>query len=97
MEEKPLAEWRGLLGAVAFAARAHHGQLRKDGETPYVSHVFRACLIVREATMWRRRYGRGWRALQGQTPPRRRARTGVSGASRRRPVASPGLQARRYL
>ena len=36
-----------LLQAVAFAARAHRGQLRKDGETPYVSHVFRVCLTLR--------------------------------------------------
>src|SRR5271156_3140068 len=36
-----------LLDAVAFAARAHHGQLRKDRVTPYHSHVFRVCLIVR--------------------------------------------------
>src|SRR5713101_942876 len=36
-----------LLNAVAFAARAHRSQLRKDGQTPYVSHVFRACLVVR--------------------------------------------------
>lgn len=35
-----------LLEAVAFAARAHQGQLRQDQETPYASHVFRACLIV---------------------------------------------------
>jgi len=33
--------------AAAFAARAHRNQLRKDRETPYVSHVFRVCLIVR--------------------------------------------------
>ena len=39
--------YRPLLEAVAFAARAHRSQLRKDGQTPYVSHVFRACLIVR--------------------------------------------------
>jgi guanosine-3',5'-bis(diphosphate) 3'-pyrophosphohydrolase len=39
--------YRPLLEAVSFAARAHRGQLRKDGETPYVSHVFRVCLIVR--------------------------------------------------
>ena len=39
--------YRPLLEAVAFAARAHHGQLRKDGRTPYASHVFRVCLIVR--------------------------------------------------
>jgi guanosine-3',5'-bis(diphosphate) 3'-pyrophosphohydrolase len=36
-----------LLDAVAFAARAHRSQLRKDNQTPYVSHVFRVCLIVR--------------------------------------------------
>jgi guanosine-3',5'-bis(diphosphate) 3'-pyrophosphohydrolase len=36
-----------LLHAVAFAARAHRHQLRKDRTTPYVSHVFRVCLTVR--------------------------------------------------
>jgi (p)ppGpp synthase/HD superfamily hydrolase len=36
-----------LLEAVAFAARAHRNHLRKDGQTPYVSHVFRACLTLR--------------------------------------------------
>jgi guanosine-3',5'-bis(diphosphate) 3'-pyrophosphohydrolase len=36
-----------LLRAIAFAARAHRHQLRKDGETPYVSHVFRVCLTLR--------------------------------------------------
>jgi guanosine-3',5'-bis(diphosphate) 3'-pyrophosphohydrolase len=35
-----------VLEAAAFAARAHRGQHRKDGETPYVSHVFRVCLIL---------------------------------------------------
>ena len=39
---------RLVLDAVAFAARAHHGQLRKDGKTPYASHPFRVCLIVRD-------------------------------------------------
>jgi guanosine-3',5'-bis(diphosphate) 3'-pyrophosphohydrolase len=39
---------RPFLDACAFAARAHHGQLRKDGRTPYVSHAFRVCLVVRE-------------------------------------------------
>jgi guanosine-3',5'-bis(diphosphate) 3'-pyrophosphohydrolase len=34
--------------AVAFAARAHQGQRRKDGVTPYVSHAFRVCLVVRD-------------------------------------------------
>ena len=37
-----------LLEAVAFAARAHHGQMRKDRATPYVSHVFRVCLVLRD-------------------------------------------------
>jgi guanosine-3',5'-bis(diphosphate) 3'-pyrophosphohydrolase len=37
-----------VLDAVSFAARAHQGQLRKDQKTPYVSHVFRVCLIVRD-------------------------------------------------
>lgn len=41
-------EVRILLEAAAFAARAHRGQIRKDGETPYVSHVFRVCLIIRD-------------------------------------------------
>jgi len=36
-----------LLDAIAFAARAHDGQRRKDDRTPYVSHVFRVCLIAR--------------------------------------------------
>jgi guanosine-3',5'-bis(diphosphate) 3'-pyrophosphohydrolase len=39
--------YRPLLEAVAFTARAHDGQLRKDGETPYASHAFRVCLIAR--------------------------------------------------
>src|SRR5580765_6659529 len=33
--------------AAAFAARAHQNQKRKDGQTPYVSHVFRVCLVLR--------------------------------------------------
>ena len=37
-----------VLDAAALAARVHQGQLRKDKETPYVSHVFRVCLIVRD-------------------------------------------------
>lgn len=36
-----------LFAAVAFAARAHRHQLRKDGATPYVSHAYRVCMIVR--------------------------------------------------
>lgn len=42
MTAKP--DWRD---AAAFAARAHTGQYRKDGETPYVSHVYRVALTVR--------------------------------------------------
>lgn len=33
--------------AASFAARAHRYQLRKDNQTPYVSHTFRVCLVVR--------------------------------------------------
>ncbi|WP_162670225.1 HD domain-containing protein [Gemmata massiliana] len=33
--------------AAALAARAHQHQKRKDNQTPYVSHVFRVCLVVR--------------------------------------------------
>ncbi len=33
--------------AAAFAAQYHQGQLRKDGRTPYVSHVFRVAMTVR--------------------------------------------------
>lgn len=40
--------FRHVLDAAAFAARAHQGHLRKDKETPYVSHVFRVCMIVRD-------------------------------------------------
>jgi guanosine-3',5'-bis(diphosphate) 3'-pyrophosphohydrolase len=47
MAEFSEATVRPLLEAVAFAARAHGGQLRKDGKTPYFSHVVRVCLIVR--------------------------------------------------
>ena len=41
-------EFHQLLRTVAFAARAHDGQKRKDGKTPYVSHVVRVALILRE-------------------------------------------------
>jgi guanosine-3',5'-bis(diphosphate) 3'-pyrophosphohydrolase len=37
-----------LLAAASFAARAHAGQMRKDGRTPYVGHPFRVCLVVRQ-------------------------------------------------
>ena len=41
-------ELHELLRTVGFAARAHDGQKRKDGKTPYVSHVVRVALILRE-------------------------------------------------
>jgi guanosine-3',5'-bis(diphosphate) 3'-pyrophosphohydrolase len=37
-----------ILAAAAFAARAHDGHRRKDGKTPYISHPFRVCLVVRD-------------------------------------------------
>jgi (p)ppGpp synthase/HD superfamily hydrolase len=36
-----------VFEAAAFAARAHRNQVRKDNHTPYVSHPFRVCLVVR--------------------------------------------------
>jgi guanosine-3',5'-bis(diphosphate) 3'-pyrophosphohydrolase len=47
MADAPGKTVRPLLEALAFAARAHQGKLRKDGATPYVSHVFRVCLVLR--------------------------------------------------
>jgi guanosine-3',5'-bis(diphosphate) 3'-pyrophosphohydrolase len=47
MAESSQDQIRSLLEAVSFAARAHQGQMRKDGKTPYASHVFRVCFIVR--------------------------------------------------
>jgi guanosine-3',5'-bis(diphosphate) 3'-pyrophosphohydrolase len=40
-------DFQPLLDAVAFAARAHRHQVRKDGLTPYASHPFRVCLVLR--------------------------------------------------
>ena len=34
--------------AASFAARAHAGQVRKDGRTPYVAHPFRVAMTVRD-------------------------------------------------
>jgi len=39
-------ENQGLFEAIGFAGRAHLGQLRKDGKTPYVSHVFRVAMTL---------------------------------------------------
>jgi guanosine-3',5'-bis(diphosphate) 3'-pyrophosphohydrolase len=47
-ESSRAASCKTLLDAVAFAARAHEGQYRKDRKTPYVSHSFRVCLVARE-------------------------------------------------
>src|SRR6184192_4219738 len=47
MADRPADAFRPLLDAVAFAARAHRHQLRKDGQTPYASHPFRVCLVLR--------------------------------------------------
>ncbi len=44
---EPTADFELMQRAAAFAARAHKHQFRKDGATPYVSHVFRVCLTVR--------------------------------------------------
>src|SRR5687768_1806066 len=38
---------RAWQQAASFAARAHAGQLRKDGRTPYVAHPVRVALTVR--------------------------------------------------
>lgn len=35
-----------LLNAISFATRAHQGQFRNDGKTPYASHPFRVCTIL---------------------------------------------------
>lgn len=35
-----------LAEAISFAARAHDGHLRKDGETPYVAHPMRVMTIL---------------------------------------------------
>jgi len=41
----PGSLWRN---AAAFAARKHSGQLRRDGRTPYFSHVVRVAMTVSE-------------------------------------------------
>jgi guanosine-3',5'-bis(diphosphate) 3'-pyrophosphohydrolase len=47
MSDSSATDVQPLLDAVAFAARAHRHQLRKDGQTPYASHPFRVCLVLR--------------------------------------------------
>lgn len=36
------------LDAISYAARAHRHGLRKDGRTPYVAHVYRVAMTVRD-------------------------------------------------
>jgi (p)ppGpp synthase/HD superfamily hydrolase len=36
------------IDAISFAARAHRHGLRKDGRTPYVAHVYRVAMTVRD-------------------------------------------------
>jgi (p)ppGpp synthase/HD superfamily hydrolase len=48
MDRQLDATYVRLLEAASFAARAHRHQLRKDGATPYASHPFRVCMIVRD-------------------------------------------------
>lgn len=45
--EKPSMDFSAIQDAAAFASRAHRHQLRKDGRTPYISHVFRVAFTVR--------------------------------------------------
>jgi guanosine-3',5'-bis(diphosphate) 3'-pyrophosphohydrolase len=47
MSETLVSTYRPLLEAVSFAARAHRGQVRKDGMTPYIAHPLRVCLVLR--------------------------------------------------
>jgi guanosine-3',5'-bis(diphosphate) 3'-pyrophosphohydrolase len=47
MTDSIAEQHRPLLEAMSFAARAHQGQFRKDRCTPYVSHVYRVCLVLR--------------------------------------------------
>ena len=35
-----------VLRAISFAARQHEGQLRKDGQTPYIAHPLRVLTIM---------------------------------------------------
>jgi guanosine-3',5'-bis(diphosphate) 3'-pyrophosphohydrolase len=37
---------RTLLEAISFSARAHHGQVRKDRETPYHAHPVRVATVL---------------------------------------------------
>lgn len=41
------ADFTAIQDAASFAARAHRNQLRKDGKTPYIAHVYRVAMTVR--------------------------------------------------
>lgn len=41
-----VANAQRLAEAISFAARAHQGHLRKDGETPYVAHPMRVLTVL---------------------------------------------------
>lgn len=47
MPDHPPAEIALWQRAAAFASFKHRHQLRKDGKTPYVSHVYRVAMTVR--------------------------------------------------
>lgn len=34
--------------AISFASRVHQGHYRDDGQTPYIAHPMRVCMIVRQ-------------------------------------------------
>jgi len=36
------------LKAASYAAKAHHGQFRKDKKTPFVAHPFRVAMVLRD-------------------------------------------------
>lgn len=44
----PKADVTSWQSATCFAARAHQGQLRKDGVTPYAAHPYRVAMTVRD-------------------------------------------------
>jgi len=44
MHEK--ISWEAVLGAISYAARAHQGQVRKDGQTPYAAHPMRVAMVL---------------------------------------------------
>src|SRR5487761_428145 len=45
-EEALVTNIDALLSAISFAARAHQGHFRNDGETPYIAHPLRVMTIA---------------------------------------------------